>query len=228
MAKQVLTARLIVRTIGQYVSLVQSADHARRGRVVMFWSVVSLLFVCDVLAVVPAVKSFGFLGLVPNLSEKGVLVGLFFITAYYAVRFGFSVTKIFVRAKPSVLWRGFRAYRKAKKRDFEFNTAEEERLVVDLARMHAWSLGGTLSGTHPKYKDHYLIHDNWGMELDQNLDDKGEVQHFSVRLPVFGFLENVVFLMVLPALLCIWALAELVGGFCLIKPLAKFIGGIFP
>ncbi|MDA7968242.1 MAG: hypothetical protein MPK31_04825 [Gammaproteobacteria bacterium] len=162
--------------------LVQDEVHARRTRVAMFWSFISLLFICGVFEITPSEKSFGILGLsFRDLTEEKVSWFLFSITLYYAARFFFSVAKIWKVHNPLALWGNLRAYAVDRNSvgDPHFYDKEEEI---------AKSLGMPIGAAEKLY----------------------EMMNHNVKSPGFGIWENFVFRMFVPILLCTAALSALV------------------
>lgn len=205
----------MVRALGEYVSLVQSGDHARRGRVVMFWSLISLLVVRGVFEVVKTEQSFGVFGIsLSDLTREKILVILLFITAYYALRFGFSIAKIFVLVKPFALLKGIceyrRKYKKWSRPDFNPKTNEEKNAMYPWIEVWAW-IHGTAANTRYTHLGKLYPLDIRGGDVSRFVDkkSKSEVQHFNMRLAWFGFLENFFALLILPTFLCGWALCAL-------------------
>lgn len=213
--KEPLGAMGMVRAIGEYVSLVQSGDHARRGRVVMFWSLISLLVVRGVFEVVSTEQSFGVFGIsLSDLDREKILVILLFITAYYALRFGFTVAKIFALVKPFALLKSICEYRSKYKKwsrpDFTSKTNEEQSAMYPWIQVWAWIHGKSVHDRYPHLKKIYPL-DVRGDGIDHYIDNtsKSEVQHLNMRLAWFGVLENFLALLVLPTFLCGWALCAL-------------------
>lgn len=208
MAKRKISSGQKLLGIEGYILLVQNADHARRGRVAMFWSLISLLFVFGFFAVVPS-KTVGVLGFsIRDLTDQKVLIALLCITSYYALRFGFSVAKIFILSNPRAVWREFFKYRKLKKSGFNFESEESGSRIHAWAEVGSWADGENAGDRSPNLNEPFR--NSFPDGPYDILKKPNEVRYLNVRNSIFGFLENVFALMLLPAFLCIAAFLALV------------------
>ena len=186
-AEKVLTeeeVRTFLSRLGVYVLLVQNETHARRARVAMFWSFVSLLFIFGIFEITPSEKNVGILGLsFRDLTEEKVSWFLFGITLYYAARFFFSVAKIWKQESPFAMLDGVHDYAKCRK------------LVLS---------------PHDFYKREREL----AKSLEKPIGDAEkllEMMSYNVLSRYFGVWENFVFRMFFPMKVCIFSLSVLVG-----------------
>ena len=187
-----------------FTSLVQGEAHARRVRVAMFWSVISMLYACRVLVVESPEASIGVMGLsFRDLMEGEVFWFLFVLTSWYAVRFFFSAVKVFIAANPLggnlfSLWRNFRAFK--------------EREISNAVREIRAHMDDMFSGMdmNPSTQVFLRFIETVGVEKFFG------ALYYDVRHPLLGILENVIALLLLPAALCVLAWAALLGEFCIL------------
>ena len=131
--------------LGLYVSRVQDENHARRGRVAMFWSLASLLYIVGWMQVEGGLHFDAFGISFPGLNT---LAALFVVTLWYAVRFGFSVLKIVALVNPWQLWRDLQTYKKLEESEFDFEsfglTVNYYDDVEEFDKLHDWNVGETV------------------------------------------------------------------------------------
>lgn len=221
---------------GLYVSRVQDEVHARRGRVAMFWSLVSLLYVFGWMEVDESLQFAAFGISFPGLN---ILLVLCAITTYYAVRFGFSVAKIVVVVNPFVLRRDLRNYKKLEEIGFDFESLGYDikyyEQVKEYGELHDWNVGeNSLKEKYPSYAEEQekRAEEEWrrnsilspmrmgnfnpppdfgigsiSAPLKKHATD---VRHHNLRHPKLGYWENFFFLMYFPIGVCFCALLALV------------------
>ncbi|MDA7955631.1 MAG: hypothetical protein MPK34_00130 [Gammaproteobacteria bacterium] len=198
--KQRASASLIFGAINEYVKAVQSGPYARRTRVALLWSAVSLFYVAGDLEVAGS-SAATLVGVsIKNIDHEKFCFFLLCVTTYYTALFVFAFAKIWSVGRPVRLFCKIFRHRKKRvgKSDFvqterEINRAEEN--------MSLWN--------SLPYIDHELVREK-DVSVVDDMSKEDEVFNFMLRQPFFGLLENLLARMFFPLAVCIVALVVLV------------------
>jgi len=211
------TSKFLV-DFGKYVLFIRSDVHVKRARVAVLWSAISLFYIVFDLEVSSSNASSLWGVVIHNTMPYTFLVFLFFLTAYYVVRFGFSIAKIRVDVDPCALLRVTRAYKKNAKLNFTL-----EIFKGNINHMHAYLHSWVIQKTVILGKEHRpdIAETSYErMKGFANLEQADEVRH-NLRHPMLGYLENFFAPMTLPILLCsaallafLWEFASLAMNGC--------------
>lgn len=181
----------------QYISLVQGDAHGRRSRVAMFWSIVSILYIIGFVKVSKTASIW--LISIPD-ADKKAFGFLFCVTAYYIIRFGFSVVKVYGVENPRTLQKELRQYKQIEKIGFDDKDFAKEH--SEYATVYHWrnriNLMGGAATTH-------------GPRGALQIKNQEELRNHNLSRPNLGFLENFFALLYLPMTVCALASLALFG-----------------
>ena len=196
--KRVSPAYPLLDKVDKYVTEVQKGPYAHRMRVALFWSVASLFYIfgglkMDGLALVS----------VEGITHKKFCVFLLTMTAYFTILFFFAFLKVWLVHRPVRRFRVLFRYSKKRTGTEPGSTWRVDGEKIDEIS-EALGLFEAMSNTRPGVFREDRI------PLLPEMKSGKEVLEFMVTRARMGWLENLVFRMYLPVLLCVWALSALV------------------